>query len=132
MWICENCGKTYHDEDIVDEFEYGCECGGQLVEAKKCEKCTNYTHHLRKLCMECVLEEKNIDTMLEIGEKLPEKISINSFLAFCFEPKEINRILTEHLKNCDDEFLQKNIQEFYEMDEFDFMRFVEEKWKKEK
>ena len=132
MWICENCGKTYHDEDIVDEFEDGCNCGGELVEAKKCEKCINYTDIWHTLCMDCVLEEKTTDTMLDIGAKYPEKVSINSFLAFCFEPKEINSILTEHLKNCDDEFLQKKIQEFYEMDEFDFIRFVEEKWKKEK
>lgn len=155
MYICVDCGKTYEDYEVetVEELPYGeehcglgkplynlkrtviedeCDCGGEIVKAKPCEKCYSWTAENKTFCLDCLNEHKTLDTMLEIGADWEEKISLNGFLMSAFTKEDIEQILIDTLKNGEKEKLDKAINKYCEDDMEYFWGVAEKKCREEK
>lgn len=155
MYICEDCGKIYEDEEVetVDEMPYGerhcglgkpiwdmsrveveaCSCGGELVKAKKCEKCGEWMpDNSHYVCANCRDEYATLDSMIEMGGECQNKIALNGFLTSVFSARDIELILIDTLKRRDDEFVNNTIKEYCDFDIDYFWEYADKKWKEEK
>ena len=155
MYICEDCGNIYEDEEVetVDEMPYGerhcglgkpiwdmsrvevenCSCGGELVKAKKCEKCGELMpDNSHEICAVCRDEYATLDTMIEIGADWQNKISLNGFLTSVFSAKDIELILIDELKGRKDDFVKKQIKEYCDFDIDYFWGEADKRWKEGK
>lgn len=122
MLICEYCGEVWGEDSIGTSQSYLCtiggrgfyetvmddcpNCGGELIEAKKCEACEEWKNPekdmrqgdtLKYVCHDCLKKESTPKMAYIIGEDFRENISVNGFIAQCFTPKEINDILKKEL-----------------------------------
>lgn len=155
MYICEDCGKIYEDEEAVsvEEMPYGeehcglgkpiwdnnrvevetCSCGGELVKAKKCEKCGEWMpDNIYHICSDCRDKYATLDAMIEMGAEWQNKFALNGFLTSIFSAKEIELILIDVLKRRDDEFVNAQIKEFCDFDIECFWGYADRKWKEGK
>lgn len=155
MYICEDCNKIYEDEEVetVDEMPYGeehcglgspiwdmsrvevenCSCGGELVKAKRCEKCDEFMpDNSHEICAVCRDEYATLDTMIEIGTDWQNKILLNGFLTSVFSAKDIELILINELKGRKDDFVKKQIKEYCDFDIDCFWGVADKKWKEER
>ena len=143
MYICEDCGKIYEDEEAEDVYAttgyYNlvniepCSCGGNLVKAKRCEKCDEFMPEDNlALCDSCIEEYETLENALEIGADYEEKVSLNGFFASAFTKEEIESILLETFKAKDEKIKKNAIKQYCEDDYSYFMGVVDKKWKEEK
>ena len=149
MYICEDCGKIYENNEVEYNPNEGlngdypdvfntiyvenCDCGGALVEAKECHCCGEWiSANGYDYCKDCLEEHKNLDTMLEIGADWENNISLNGFLTSAFTKEDIEQILIDALKNGEKEKLVKAINKYCEEDIEYFWGVAEKKWKEEK
>lgn len=153
MYICTDCGKVFEDWEVITEVEnpYGeehcglgvprtrfiridteCLCGGEIVKAKECERCGEFTAEYRDLCFNCYDEYKTLDTVLEIGAEWECTVPLNGFLLSAFTKEDIEQILIDTLKNSEKEKLDKAIDKYCEEDIEYFRGYAERKWKEEK
>jgi hypothetical protein len=116
VMICECCGNVQELDEIETVKSYlgtagDCpvyeniispcsRCNGTFVEAVECKNCGNYTteedNHYG-LCNLCVAEYSTEEIAFILGEKAPEKVSINSFVRYLFSENEINDILKNYI-----------------------------------
>ena len=140
MYICESCEKIYSDSDKkvnrkhLSIFDIDiCDCGGEIVKANPCEKCGKPTPYYYSICLECANEQyKNLDTMLELGNKWQDEIKLNGFLLHAFDKDTIEQILIDALKRCDEKAIFEEIEKYYDADKDCFWEEADRKWKKEK
>lgn len=126
MLICENCGKTILESEVVSRkethtietscsiqeyveyYDEDCDCGGAFVEAEICPICGEYKpKDLNKVCDYCLEDEETLENALEMGDKFKDDVEINSFLASVFTPQEIEEILTREFKKANGSFLRE-------------------------
>lgn len=117
MFICEHCGRIKSAEEIqkhksflchIDGSDYyedeieRCECGGDFLEATPCEICgENYLiadFITTPICKNCISTHFNLDTALKVGNTEPEKVTVNGFLQWMLDEKEIDKALIEYVK----------------------------------
>lgn len=114
MLVCNCCGTLVKDEDvrtltdchgytdlreITETFEdRTCECGGDLVEATKCEVCGEYffDEYNTKVCEVCFDENVNFAMAEKIGSIETVSSEINGFIASVYSIEKINDILIRH------------------------------------
>lgn len=143
MYICKDCGKIYEDEEAEDVYVttsyynlaeiVSCCCGGELVKAKRCEKCDEFMPEDNlALCDSCIEEYETLENALEIGADYEEKVSLNGFLTSEFTKEEIESILLEAFKAKDDKIKKDAIKQYCEDDYAYFMGVVNKKWKEGK
>lgn len=143
MYICKDCGKIYEDEEAEDVYATtryynlveidSCTCGGELVKAKRCQKCDEFMpEDSFSLCDSCVEEYETLENALEIGADYGEKVSLNGFFASAFTKEEIESILLETFKAKDEKIKKNAIKQYCEDDYSYFMGVVDKKWKEEK
>lgn len=155
MYICEDCGKIYEDEEVetVDEMPYGerhcglgkpiwdmsrveveaCSCGGELVKAKKCEKCGDLMpDNCHDVCADCRDEYATLDTVLEMGDDYATNISLNGFLTSVYTKEEIELILIDTLKVRDKDFIESKVNEYCNFDIDYFWGEADKRWKEGK
>ena len=150
MYICTDCGKVFEDWEVErEDSTYGeehcglgapitrfmridteCSCGGEIVKAKECERCGEFTAEYNDLCLNCYDEYKTLDSVLEIGAEWEENVSLNGFLLSAFTKEEIECVLLYALKE------HKNVKHFvdkYCEDDIEYFRgYAERKWNEEK
>lgn len=95
MYICEDCGR--HDPDN-DE----CVCGGNIVKAKRCDNCNEWTApiHLHTdkakdngVCEDCIEKNATVDNMIKFGGHETVKIAVNGYFVALLGVDQINNIL---------------------------------------
>ena len=107
---CLECGHIFEDgEESVwyedhGEMMRGCPvCDGAYEEAVECEICG--AAHLSEelnggVCDECIDEYRSdFDTCYAVSMGETQKVEINALLAALFDPRDIEQILKEHIKN---------------------------------
>ena len=117
MVICEDCGDVLDESDLKQERSYisdymggcyetysVCPSGGEVVDAKRCEICGEYFREDELhdgVCDECLKEEMTVDNAIECGKdgSARMEVSINGFLAFCFNQEEIDALLIKALED---------------------------------
>jgi hypothetical protein len=155
MYICEDCGKIYEDEEAVsvEEMPYGeehcglgkpmwdmnraeveaCSCGGELVKAKKCEKCDEWmSDNSHSLCEDCANEYATLETVLAIGADWETKMSLNGFLCSVYSKEEIELILMDALTAKGEDFIKSEIKKYCDEDKDYFMGEADKRWKEGK
>jgi hypothetical protein len=155
MYICEECGKKYEDNDVETLYNpnehlldgypdffntryvainVNCVCNGKIIKAKECKCCGDWISmdSVYDYCNECLDTYKTIDTMLEIGTDWEEKISLNGFLASAFTKEDIEQILLDCLKNTEKKKVEEAVEKYYNEDIECFRGYADKKWKEEK
>lgn len=117
MVVCEDCGATLDENELVTtrsyvsdymggcyEYSTGCSCGGPVTNAEQCVICGEYFKEDEmhdRICDECLKEEMTVDNAIECGKdgSARTEVSINGFLAFCFNQEEIDSLLTKALED---------------------------------
>lgn len=155
MYICEQCGKIYEDDEIESLIDGGegdpevalckpiystmfieredtCSCGGDIMKAKTCEKCGCYMpSNTHRLCAMCRDEYKTADTMLKIGFDNREIRKINGFLASVFDDSDIDAILLDCFNHMNKEEQEKYVNAYCEEDIDYYWGETDELWKEE-
>lgn len=116
MLICEDCGSVLHEDELKTERSYVsdyaggcyedytcCPCGGSVTEAEQCEVCGEYfkPEDLHEgMCEDCLKQEMTVDNALRCGKDASarQEVSVNGFLARCFDEEEIDALLLEALE----------------------------------
>ena len=105
MLVCDRCGTVVaHDELPYVTEMHGerrrntvCTCGGEFVEATKCEACGKWfdNRELDGVCEVCLEEYETVGDALAIGAGHTTSVEINGFIAYALDPVVINEILTK-------------------------------------
>jgi hypothetical protein len=107
MYICDTCGRLYdgefrqykeaHGELVFDDV---CRCGGEFVEAKKCNYCGEWFYDREELevCEDCITEATTVENALELGARGTLPAEINGFIVDLLGKDKINEILAEWVK----------------------------------
>ena len=142
MYICKDCGKLYEDEEAEDVYATtryynlvaidSCACGGELVRAKRCQRCDEFMpEDSFSLCDSCVEEYETLENALEIGTDYEEKVSLNGFFTSVFTKEEIESILLETFKAKDEKIKKNAIKQYCEDDYSYFMGLLIRNGKRE-
>ena len=117
MKICTHCLSVFSESEVVNEgYIYddtpygrfalatdhtlsGClECGGELVEAKRCKICGEWIpEDSLDICDVCLEDGTNLDNALEYGAEATESVELNGFLAELGKDT-IEKVLTLYLR----------------------------------
>lgn len=106
FYRCERCGYLSDETEIIVPDEYGDVCcpacgASDWSEGDICEECGEYFREqdgLDGVCFECMLKHsKDYDFLKSTGEPGGDVV-LNSFLAWMFQPEEIEQILMDTLK----------------------------------
>lgn len=106
MFVCNNCGDTADElPEYTKDYGFGClcdtecYCGGNFVDAKKCEICGKWIpqENYSSVCDECLEESITFETAINVGEQDYKRIVINGYLASEFTVDEIESILKREL-----------------------------------
>ena len=108
-YICERCGHVLegnetqlsYDDTLVCRL-----CGGDAVNAYRCEICENLVHqdniygYEHKVCHECVEKMRyNVDLCKKVGDRSDKtECVLNSYLCHFFTNDEINDLMWAALK----------------------------------
>lgn len=132
--ICEKCGEMYDDESFdcgKPEYEYlqtevgnipmfvgysseepKCECGGELVEAERCECCGKYGvggNFNKSVCGECKEKYTHPDnallTAFNVGNSDQALVKVNGFVSYLLTEEKINEILIDYIKTQKDDYV---------------------------
>lgn len=114
MLICERCGTLIEDselgtfsqchgytdlgDDFTERMAERCQCGGDFVEATRCELCGEWFDDTQSFGVcECCLEDfSTVPKVLEYGAENTALVNgINGAVAYLLTTDEINRILTK-------------------------------------
>lgn len=145
-YICEMCGAIidedelrftrYYDSDLHFYYEEDnlCSCGGDYVEAHRCEICGEY--HLEEdmngdVCLNCLRENATIDNAFEAVENTEDNhdYAIPDFLVRIFgEPREIYTRLFNRLKEDNPREAKKTLKEWAVTDDA-FVDYVLDNYK---
>ncbi len=118
MKICTHCLSVFSESEVVNEgYIYddtpygrfalatdhtlsGClECGGELVEAKRCKICGEWIpEDTEDICEVCLENATTLENALEYGAEATETVEINGFIAE-LGAERINEILEAVLKS---------------------------------
>lgn len=110
MYICNRCGDTTDEIESYTEMHgaegtsnYGaitydkpCSCGGDFVEARRCQICEEYFDPddlYDGICEECLKKATTEENAFKLGEECKESVEINGFLKSVFKAEEIEQIL---------------------------------------
>ena len=111
MLICNRCGELIEDHELKftsqchgytclgqplsETIPEDCRCGGEFVEAKKCNVCGEWFDNtdLNGVCEGCLEEYETVGEALEIGENDTTSVDINGFVASVLSVEQINKIL---------------------------------------
>ena len=138
MYICEECGDTRielkEECEHIGGFQSGkqgytyteteCSCGGEYVEAVKCEECGEWASELYSgVCDDCLKGEATISNAVLFGDTKKEAVNVNGLYVKVFGEAQINSILQsaffekttkgERINNAN-EFCLKDKEEFGE------------------
>lgn len=138
MLVCNHCGKLKREEELkyVTEphgerhLDYICSCGGEFVEATKCDICGKWfdANELDGVCEVCLEEYETTGDALAIGAKNTTSVEINGFIAYALDPVVINEILTKWVEeNITDH--SRVVVDYCEDDKPWFADYVKEKVK---
>lgn len=107
-YICERCGRTLerserqltYDDTLVCKF-----CGGDAVEAYRCEICEEIVPEddiegcEHKVCRSCIENKRyDLDFCTKVGEAERSECCLNSFLASFFSEPEIDELMMVALR----------------------------------
>ena len=124
MLICNHCGRTIEDyptykqahgnsyeEEVVNENCPYCN-RGELVEAKRCAICDEWTAKDEliqngEVCDECLNGYATPEHAVEYGATHRDDIHINGFIKFCLTEDEINNILMAYMRKTPHKFVDK-------------------------
>lgn len=89
------------------------------------------------ICENCVKRNLTIDTALAFGRTWTEEVEINGFLASYFRDHivELEQILIEEIRGkqeCNPDVVKKSLQEYFDYDRDSFIRWMEEKWDRQR
>lgn len=116
MVICEDCGAVIDEDELVTTKSYvseymggcyenitGCSCGGAVTDAERCDICGEYYREdelHNGICDSCLEEEMTVDNAIKCGKdgSARVEVSINGFLARCFDEEEIDALLLQALE----------------------------------
>ena len=136
MLVCDRCGTVVAHDDLPYVTEmHGerhkntvCTCGGEFVEATKCEACGKWfdNRELDGVCEVCLEEYETVGDALKIGENRKVDVPINEFLAYALTPELIEEILTKWVEeNFTDH--SRIVVDYCEDDKPWFSEYVKEK-----
>jgi hypothetical protein len=140
MLVCDKCGTLVeaHELPFVTEAHGErhkntvCTCGGEFVEATKCDICGKWFDNteLHGVCEVCMDEDETVGTALAIGEYSTEKVDgINGFIADVLSVEQINKILTKWVEeNFTDH--SKAVKDYLYADKMAYSEFLENKYRK--
>lgn len=115
MYICEICGRlydgefgthfehhghsTYYDEEVNNDRVCGT-CGGEYVEATKCEICGEWFNNEEGfgVCDDCLDKGKTYENACKIWEDDTNTIEVKPILNYVFGERKINEILFAYLE----------------------------------
>jgi hypothetical protein len=138
MLVCDKCGTLVeaHELPFVTEAHgerhrnYNCNCGGEFVEATKCDVCGEWfdNRELDGVCEVCLAEYETTGDALAIGGENTTSVEINGFIAYALDPVVINEILTKWVEeNITDH--SRVVVDYCEDDKPWFADYVKEKVK---
>lgn len=147
MLICERCGTLIEDselgtfsqchgytdlgDDFTERMAERCQCGGDFVEATRCELCGEWFDNteLNGVCEYCLDEHKTVNNAIEYGEEHTTNVEgINGAVAYLLTTEEINRILTKWVEESFID-LSSDIRKYLNGERFDFSEWLKEKKK---
>ena len=146
MLVCERCGNVIEDSelkistqchgytDLGDAFDERIaerchRCGGDFVEATRCELCGEWFDdtELNGVCECCLDEHETVNNAIEYGAEHATNIEgINGAVASLLTTEEINRILTKWVE---ENFIDhsRDIRNYLNEERFDFSEWLKEK-----
>jgi hypothetical protein len=138
MLVCDKCGTLVeaHELPFVTEAHGEkhrntvCGCGGEFVEATKCDVCGEWfdNRELDGVCEVCLAEYETVGDALAIGAENTTSVEINGFIAYALDPVVINEILTKWVEeNITDH--SRVVVDYCEDDKPWFADYVKEKVK---
>lgn len=114
MLICEDCGRTLHEDDLVTQKSYvsdyaggcyeeysTCPCGGDVEEAEMCVCCGEYFKKdelTDGICEDCLKEQMSVDNAIEAGNEAKVTVELNGFLASVFNESVIERLMLDEFE----------------------------------
>lgn len=147
MKVCNRCGTVVEDcevgtysqchgytslgDGLCETVVERCRCGGDYVEATKCELCGEWFDDtdLNGVCECCLDEHETVDNAIDYGAEHTATIDgINGAVTYLLTTEEINEILIRWIKeNFTD--TSYGISEFICSEQFDFSEWLKEKKK---
>lgn len=147
MMVCNRCGHIVEDYEVgtysqchghtslgdglCETVQKRCRCGGDYVEATRCELCGEWFDdtELNGVCECCLDEHETVNNAIEYGEEHTTNIEgINGAVAYLLTTEEINEILVRWVKeNYFD--TSYGIHEYFYGEQFDFSEWLKEKKK---
>jgi hypothetical protein len=138
MLVCDKCGTLVeaHELPFVTEAHGEkhrntvCGCGGEFVEATKCDVCGEWFDNrgLDGVCEVCLEEHETVEEALNFGDENEVEISgINGAVAFLLSAEQINKILKKWVE---ENFVDhsKDIIEYCEDDFCEFSEYLADKY----
>ena len=136
--ICLHCGHVFDEEEIVAKYydkatgtydrEECPNCGSEdFEEAAHCDECDEWflcDEVVGRLCDKCLKKHINEDTVFKYGDARKQGVELNGFLAYVFEPDEIEEILTEHFRSIWGERQTELINNYITDDPDDFGNWI--------
>ena len=136
--ICLHCGHVFDGEEIVAKYydratgtydrEECPNCGSEdFEEAAHCDECDEYfpcDEVIGHVCEKCLKKHINEDAVFKYGDARKQGVELNGFLAYVFEPDEIEHILTEHFKSLWKDPRTELVEDFCNDDIGDFSEWL--------
>lgn len=142
MLKCRDCGYEFEDGEQTTWYESrgefwgnpcseamdGCpRCKGDYEEVYPCEDCGKICfadEMANGICGECLKKyERDFDTCYKIGKNDTDEVKLNSFIACCFTPEEIEEIICKYVKQNN---IEVDCSEFIHKDEEWFADYLKE------
>ena len=143
--ICLHCGHVFDEKDIVEKYydmatgtyrEECPNCGSEdFEEAAYCEVCNQWfpcDEVTGKVCDKCLKKNITVQNIFKYGRARKEKVELNGFLAYVYEPDEIEHILTEHFRSLWDERKTEFVNDYITDDPEDFSKWITDEREEDK
>lgn len=118
MLICRCCYKTLEESDLSSFQEchgysslgqgfnetivdYGCSCGGEYEDAKRCKVCGEYMPESHGyICSYCKEENITLENAIALSAKSHFKydVEVSELAQYLFNEDKINEILNDYIK----------------------------------
>lgn len=116
MLICNKCGAIIENDELKmttqchgysslgqaynERIPESCRCGGEFIEATKCEVCGEWFDdtEICGVCNDCLEENYTVEMALKIGDDNRRNVEVNSFISNILGSDKINAILEKYIE----------------------------------